>query len=84
MKLENTNDQERHLLKKFDVMQVSGMQKLIRRQLNEGDNRLCFLIKWKELGGFYEYIGLWCIMPLSKIFQSIDSNQSYFCPCRLD
>ena len=31
------NDQERHLLKKFDVMQVSGMQKLIRRQLNEGN-----------------------------------------------
>ena len=31
------NDQERNLLKKFDVMQVSGMQKLIRRQLNEGD-----------------------------------------------
>ena len=31
------NDQERHLLKKFDVMQVSGMQKLIQRQLNEGD-----------------------------------------------
>jgi hypothetical protein len=34
------NDQERHLLKKFDVMQVSGMQKLIRRQLNEGNLRL--------------------------------------------
>jgi hypothetical protein len=31
------NYQERHLLKKFDVMQVSGMQKLIRRQLNEGN-----------------------------------------------
>jgi protein-arginine kinase len=31
------NDQERHLLKKFDAMQVSGMQKLIRRQLNEGN-----------------------------------------------
>ena len=36
----NKNDQERHLLKKFDVMQVSGMQKLIRRQLNEGNLRL--------------------------------------------
>jgi hypothetical protein len=29
--------QERYLLKKFDVMHVSGMQKLIRRQLNEGN-----------------------------------------------
>jgi hypothetical protein len=31
------NDQERHLLKKFDVMQVSGMQKFMRRQLSEGN-----------------------------------------------
>jgi hypothetical protein len=38
------NDQERHLLKKFDVMQVSGMQKLIRRQLNEGNHSYSFYL----------------------------------------
>jgi hypothetical protein len=36
------NDKERHLLKKFDVMQVSEMQKLLRRQLNLYHNPVCF------------------------------------------
>ncbi len=40
------NDQDRHLLKKYDVVQVSGLEKLIRRQ-QDGElltSKMCFQI----------------------------------------